>query len=371
MHILIAPDKFKGSLEAEEVSYAIREGIRKFDPSIKTTLLPMADGGEGSLSIISNYKDVENIPLKVKGPLGRTIESYYMLSQEDAYIEMARASGLMLLEPDERNPLYTTSFGTGELMMDAILLGAKNIYLFVGGSATNDMGIGMAQVLGYEFWDKDDELVPPVGVSLPFITRLSLNLNFNQDEINFYAVCDVENELYGDNGAAYVYAGQKGANQEEIEILDKGLRSLSKRCKQFLNKDVSTIPGSGAAGGVGAGVLAFLDGKILPGTEFMMNLSNFEHHLKTADLVITGEGKMDRQTLEGKVISGVAKKAKKSNVPVWTISGISHLSDPDLDSIGITESSTIMDKAKDLNKAMINATEYIEQIVFEMLKEKL
>ncbi len=369
MHILIAPDKFKGSLDSRQVCEAIQSGIRDFDPSIAMTLLPVADGGEGSLDMIAMYRDVQEISLLVKGPLGRTIESNYLLAGDKAYIEMARASGLMLLREDERNPLYTTSYGTGELMMDATKMGARHVYLFVGGSATNDMGIGMAGVFGYRFLDKDDEDVPPVGVSLPFIVKIESDLNDELADTQFYAVCDVRNKLFGKKGAAYVYAAQKGANVEEIQLLDKGLKKLSKRCKQFLGKDISKIPGSGAAGGIAGGLLAFLDGEIISGTDFMLSLASFQEHVKKADLVITGEGKMDKQTLEGKVVKGVAEQARKQGIPVWAIAGMSDLSSRQLRKLNIQKMECIMDHASNQEDAITNAKHHLRRIIFQMLSE--
>ena len=202
MRILIAPDKFKGSLSAYQACMAIQNGILKADPNFSIDICPLADGGDGTIDVISNHLEARRIFAKARDPLGRSIETSYLMSGETAYIEMASASGLVLLEEEEQNPLFTSTYGTGELMMDAITRGAKEIYLFVGGSATTDMGIGMAQALGYAFIDKDNQEVPPVGVSMPFIMEIKKKLKYDPELIRFFAVCDVDNPLYCENGAA-------------------------------------------------------------------------------------------------------------------------------------------------------------------------
>jgi len=369
MHVLIAPDKFKGSLSAQEVCEAIDRGIKKFDPTIKTTLLPLADGGEGSLDVVSNYVECVKIPLLVKDPLGRSIDSYYLLSQKRAFIEMALASGLQLLNEEESNPLFTTTYGTGELILDAIRMGAKEIFLFVGGSATNDMGIGMAEVLGYDFLDKDNDFIPPVGVGIGFITDIKADLKFDKDAINFFAVCDVNNPLYGEHGAAHVYAAQKGADPEEIEILDKGMRMLSRRFRKYLNKDVAHIPGSGAAGGMGAGIMAFLDGEIISGADFIFNLVDLDKMLKDVDFVITGEGRVDDQTFFGKTVSRILSKANSHDTPVHILAGLSEISQENLDKNEICSVRSVESIAADFDDSMRNARKYLEQLAYKIAKD--
>jgi len=211
MHILIAPDKFKGTLTAKEVGQAIARGITSVNADYEVTLMPMADGGEGSLDVLQANLRAQEIEVVVKDPLGRSITASYLLAGESAYIEVSRASGLGLLSRLEQNPLYTTSYGSGELVLDAISQGAKQVYIFLGGSATNDMGIGLAEALGYEFLDRDGDRVPPVGLSLAFIMDIKRVLRYNPEEVKFWGITDVDNLLFGKQGATKVYAQQKGA----------------------------------------------------------------------------------------------------------------------------------------------------------------
>ena len=368
MHILVAPDKFKGSLSAKEVCDAIEKGILTTDPSIKVTKLPLADGGEGSLDLVEKFLITERKLVLVKDPLGRSITSTYLLSGKDAYIEVAAASGLMHLSEEERNPLFTSTYGTGELIVDAILHGAENVYLMLGGSATNDMGIGIAEVLGFRFLDKDNQDVPPVGVSLPFITKIESKLNFDVDRISFYAVCDVNNILHGQDGAAYVYAGQKGADSEEIEILDKGLKNLAKRSRKYLGKDIAHIPGTGAAGGIGGGVLAFLNGELISGTDFIFKVSKIHDLLESVDLIITGEGKLDQQTLFGKTVAGVARLGLDKDIDVISISGTGNLNEALLKENGIIHSYYVSELAHSNEDSMKNAPHYISLLASKLLK---
>ncbi len=335
MKVLIATDKFKGTLTAAEACTAIASGIEELDPSIETFSIPLADGGEGSIATLHSYLDLKEQSVLVKDPLGRSIMSKYCISKDgdSAYIESSSASGLGLLEVDEHNPLYTSTYGTGEMILDAISHGVRDVYLFLGGTSTNDMGIGMAEALGYEFRDRDGDEVPPVGLSLAFIMEISKVLKYRKSEVRFYGVCDVSNPLYGKNGAAQLYAAQKGADKYAIQILDKGLRKMAKRCRKFLKKDIAKIPGAGAAGGLGAGVLAFLDGDIISGIDFIKDKANFDAVANGVDLIITGEGRIDKQSLQGKVFSGVVSSAEKLGVPVVAVCGQNRLKSKDQKSV--------------------------------------
>lgn len=369
MKVLIAPDKFKGSLSSNEVCAAIEGGIKRFDLSIEAISLPLADGGEGSLDVVSTYLETDKKEVLVKSPLGESMTTTYLLSGEKAYIELASASGLQLLSEDQRNPLYTSTYGTGEQILDAISHGAKEIYLFLGGSATNDMGIGMAQALGYQFLDRDDEEVPPVGLSLAFIMDIKKQLKYNPDEVKFYALCDVENPLFGKKGAAKVYAAQKGANKYAIEILDKGLKRLAKRCKKYLEKDIAKIPGAGAAGGVGGGVLAFLEGEIISGSKYLFELANIETLVSSADLVITGEGSFDHQSLEGKLVKRLLDVCKKQNTPTALICGQNQIKENDEVMSSFDHVLEVNSLAKNVPDAMANASRYLEKLGYELMDQ--
>jgi glycerate kinase len=371
MRVIIAPDKFKGSLSAIEVCVAIEDGIKKFDSSIETIKHPLADGGEGTLDILQNYFEVNTFEVLVKDPLFKDITATYMVSNDTAYIEMSNASGLQLLKEEEKNCYYTTTFGTGQLILDAVQKGFKNIVLFIGGSATNDAGIGMAIALGYQFYNAANESVEPIGKSLLSINRIENDkLLFNLKDINFTVVCDVKNPLYGPNGAAYVYGGQKGASLEEIETLDLGLQNFSKQLSKYLHKEVADIPGAGAAGGLGAGAVCFLNATIKSGIDFVIEQTGFDELLKNqVDLIITGEGSVDKQTIEGKVIKGISQRAIQNQIPFSIIAGI--VKDRKLiqENLHPKSIASIVELGVTTTDAMTNATLHISSIAYKMIKE--
>ena len=371
MKVLIAPDKFKGSLTAQEVCLAIESGIKKYDSTIKTILYPLADGGEGTLDILTDHLDLETIEIEVSNPLFNPISSFYKKIKDTAFIEMSLASGLELLNPDERNCMYTSTFGTGELILDAIQKGAKKIYLFIGGSATNDAGIGMATALGYRFFNKNKKPISPIGKNLIHIDSIDTSqLKFNPSKIEVTVVCDVENILFGKNGAAYVYAAQKGANEKEIELLDQGLRHFSETIITHFQKDISQIKGAGAAGGLGAGVMIFLNAKMQSGIQTILELTHFQEKLKTVDLVITGEGKLDAQTLEGKVVKGVADLAKEKSIPIYAICGTCEISSNGIYKLGIQKVVSILNDEVTLEQAIREAKERVEELAYFLIKNK-
>lgn len=371
MRVLIAPDKFKGSLSAMEVCNAIEDGIKKANPLIETLKHPLADGGEGTLDILQNYFKLETISVLVMNPLFKKIQATYKVSAKTAYIEMANASGLQLLEENEKNCYYTSTYGTGQLILDAIQKGYKNIVLFIGGSATNDAGIGMAAALGYQLYNSKKELINPIGKELLHIdTIANSHLLFDPKEINCTVVCDVKNPLFGKNGAAYVYGSQKGASEEEIQLLDRGLRHFSDQVLKYLNKKVETIEAAGAAGGLGAGAVCFLDAKIKSGIDFVMEQTGFDALLKdTIDLIITGEGSVDKQTIEGKVIKGISERAIKNKIPFSIISGI--VKDEKLIQENLHPSSihSIMETGVTTEDAMQNAATHLTALGYRLIKE--
>ncbi|GIZ07834.1 glycerate kinase [Flavobacterium sp. UMI-01] len=323
MKIVIAPDKFKGSLSAMEVCNAIEAGIHQYDPAIETIKHPLADGGEGTLTILQNHFNLKSVSVMVKDPLFRDITTTYKHNENTAFIEMANASGLQLLEESKRNCCHTTTFGTGQLILDAIKKGFKNIVLFIGGSATNDGGVGMATALGYRFYSESGDEIVPIGKELISINSIdSQKLLFDIKDVNVTVVCDVKNPLYGPNGAAYIYGSQKGASAAEIEMLDVGLNHFSKQVSKYLNMDVGEMEGAGAAGGLGAGAVCFLNAKMQSGIDFVMEQTGFNQLLdNTIDLIITGEGSVDKQTIEGKVIKGVSERAIENQIPFSILAG--------------------------------------------------
>lgn len=369
MKILIAPDKFKGSLSAQEVCVALSKGLKKANPNVEIITRPMADGGDGSLEVLAHYVDLQTIIVEVEDPLFRPINASYKMVGTTAYIEMAAASGLALLKEKERNCMDTSTFGTGELIVDAIRKGATIIYLFIGGSATNDAGMGIATALGWSFYSKGGELLVPIGENLTEVSRIDGTfLFYNPAKVEFKIVCDVNNPFYGENGAAYVYAPQKGANAEEVKKLDKGLRHLAQLLKAANYADIADIPGAGAAGGVGGGAIAFLGAELVSGITTFLAITALEKQIEACDLVITGEGKLDNQTEQGKVISGVCALAKKYNKPVIAVCGAADKEAAQ--KLGIQQVYTVLERSTSIEEAMSKATEKLAEIGIELLVAK-
>ena len=325
MRILIAPDSFKDALTALEVAEAIAEGLTRAMPSAAPQLFPLGDGGEGTSSILTYHNSGRIVELPVSDPLGRPHRARYGLSGDGrvAYIEMAQASGLQLLNAPERDPMVTSTYGTGEMILDAARRGVNEIVLCIGGSATNDMGTGMAAALGYRFEDAEGRLIErPAGKDLLRIASIGKEeLLFDPRQIRTTVLCDVDNPLYGPKGAAFVYGAQKGAGEQAIIRLDRGMRQFAALVEAHFGRAVADVPGSGAAGGLGAGSLAFLGASLEPGIELVMRLTGFEDALRKSDLVITGEGRIDGQTLHGKLIHGICRRAAVYGLPVWALCG--------------------------------------------------
>ncbi len=318
-NILIAPDSFKGTLTAEEVCDIIGKAFSDTHRETNITKLPVADGGEGLCSCMENICGGKKIKAVVSGVFGKPMEAgYLMLSDMTAVIEMAACAGLPLAG-DKKDPSRTTTRGVGELIKDAVSKGAKSILLGLGGSATNDCGTGMADALGWEFLDKNGEKLTPTGKDLIKIKKIIPP----EEKINIPVICacDVENPLYGKSGAAFVFAEQKGADKAMIEELDEGLRSFSEIIKNDLGRDVSDLKGAGAAGGLGAGAVVFLGARLEKGIDIILDRSDFDKKAAEADLIITGEGRLDSQSVNGKVISGVASRGKNLGKKIITICG--------------------------------------------------
>lgn len=326
MKIVIAPDSFKENLTSLQVGKAIETGIKRVLPKARCTIVPMADGGEGTVQSLVDATGGRFIKVKVKGPLGRPVLARYGFIQrtKTAVIEMAEASGLGLVKEKSKNPLKTTTYGTGELIVDALERGAKRIILGIGGSATNDGGIGMAQAVGVRFRDANNRLIRQTafGATLAKIDSIdmsSIHPLLNKAEI--IVACDVDNPLCGKRGASHVFGPQKGATPTMVRKLDKDLTKLAKIIKRDLQTNVANIPGAGAAGGLGAGLLAFTGARLQSGIDIVMQATQLRKYVKSADLVITGEGRIDSQTAFGKTPAGVARLAAEFNVPVIAIGG--------------------------------------------------
>lgn len=333
MNILLAPDSFKGTLSADEVCDIIELVLKKEIPDCNVTKLPVADGGEGLCLGFARITNGKWYSSDTVDPFGEPMKAdWFMLDGGIAVIEMAACAGLPLVG-NRADPTKTTTLGVGMMINDAVKNGAKSIILGLGGSATNDCGVGMATALGFSFRGFDGEPFLPVGGTLTCVSKIvSPKEPF---PIPVTVACDVKNPLFGLDGAAYVYAPQKGANEEQVERLDRGLRYMSEIIKLDLNIDVSSIPGAGAAGGLGAGTIAFLNAELQSGIDIFLDVADFDSLVSTADLVITGEGRLDSQSLCGKAISGVCKRAKKFGVESATICG-SISPDADIEQLGLS-----------------------------------
>ncbi|MBC2856926.1 MAG: glycerate kinase [Cetobacterium sp.] len=322
--VVAAVDSFKGSMTSIQVASAVEQGIKLVYPDCEVVKVSIADGGEGtveSLVLGTNGKFIEKI---VMGPLEDLVEATYGIlgDGKTAVIEMASASGLPLVPKEKRNPMKTTTYGTGQLINDALDKGCRNFLIGIGGSATNDAGLGMMQALGYKFFDKNGEELGFGGEIMEKVAKIdSSNCNPKLKDAIFEVATDVNNPFSGLNGAAHIYSRQKGATEEMVLDLDRGLKILAQTIKKELNKDVDNLAGAGAAGGMGGGFVAFLNATLKPGIEMVLDYLNFSTLIDGADLVITGEGRMDGQTSMGKAPMGVANAAKLKSIQTIGIAG--------------------------------------------------
>jgi len=363
MNILICPDKFKECLSAGDVALQIQKGILKAMPDARCKIVPMADGGEGTVQAIVEATGGHIEKVRVHDPLMRPVDSFFGISGDGktAIIEMAAASGLALLEKDERDPRVTTTYGTGELIRFALDRGCSEIIVGIGGSATVDGGVGMAQALGISFTDDTVWEVKPGGGGLGSIFRIDKsNLDHRIEHCKISVACDVTNPLSGPDGAAIIFGPQKGAIPAVVRQLEENMKHLARMIRTELHQDVENIPGGGAAGGMGAGIVAFLGGELKPGFELISRTIKLDEHIAWADLVITGEGRMDVQTSFGKTPAGVARLALKHGRPVIGFAG-SLEQGPDLFAqMGFTTVIPITDKPMTLEKSMADAGRLLE-----------
>ncbi|CAO1667998.1 Glycerate kinase [Halomonas sp. NYA30] len=324
MNVLLCPDSYKDALSAQDAAAAMARGVKRAIPSAQVQACPLADGGEGSLDALIAATGAERRQLDVHDALGRPRKAAWgwLSDQRTAFIELAEASGLQHLTADERNALHTSTFGVGELLLAALDQGAEKALLLLGGSATNDGGAGMLQVLGARFLDQNDEPLPPGGAALSQLARLTLDgLDPRLAGLALEAAVDVDNPLLGVRGATAVFGPQKGASPEEVEQLDRALGHFADISAQVLGEDYRTLPGAGAAGGMGFAAKAFLNATLKPGIEMIMQQADMATLLANADLVITGEGRLDGQSLAGKTPIGVSRAAKRLNKPVIVLAG--------------------------------------------------
>lgn len=378
MKLLLIPDKFKGSLTSEAVSKAFIAGVKNAGVEFTSHYIKASDGGDGFMQAVAHYKPCISVQVISENPIGKPIQSYYLYNQEtnSAYIELANASGMELLKPDERNPLLTSTFGTGLQIRDAVQKGIKNVYVGLGGSATNDGGIGIAQALGFSFLDENSKKLKAIGSSLNQIKSIDdTGVLKGLKQVKIFAINDVTNPLFGENGAAHVYAAQKGASKLMIDELDLGLKILDKVVLDKYHLQNAKLPGSGAAGGVAYGLKTFLGAKYFSGIDFVLKLSGVNELLSKErfDYLITGEGKIDEQTLNGKLIQGVVALGVRENIPVIAVCGKLAIEKEKLKKQGFFDVFEIQDSANDLGYNMKHAaglltaktTEY-----FKLLKNK-
>ncbi len=322
--IVLAIDSFKGCLSSKEIEQCIAEEIHRILPSCQTVCIPIADGGEGMLDTLIEATQGTFVSTQAHDPLMRIRPTRYGIlgDQRTAIIEMAEINGLTTLSPIERNPMKTSTYGTGELIKDALEKGFRRFIIGIGGSATNDAGMGMIQALGAHLYDKQGNELGQGGKIMEQIAHINLNhLHPALKESTFIVACDVQNPFCGPQGAAYVFARQKGASEEQIRQLDEGMRHLALLIERDFSYNINKVKGSGAAGGLGGAFATFLQAHLQSGIDLLLNAVDFDRKITNADWIITGEGKADRQTAEGKVPAGVLKRAKKANIPVMLIAG--------------------------------------------------
>lgn len=318
---IIIPDSFKGTLSAIQVCDIMKNSITKHFPECKIYTIPVADGGEGTVDCFLYALGASKVEVITKGPYLEEITAYYARINENAIIEMASTAGLPMVE-GRMNPCKTTTYGLGILIKHAVEEGCREIILGLGGSCTNDAGIGMARALGVEFFDENGQPFAPDADQITQVKSMDCSaVKALLKDVKITAMCDIDNPLYGETGAAYVFAPQKGADEAMVRILDDNLRAFSELAANYCGRDISQMPGAGAAGGLGAGAVVFLNAELKSGIETILDLVHFDELLDDADMVFTGEGKIDSQSLRGKVVIGVAGRAAKKGVPVTVVVG--------------------------------------------------
>ena len=365
MKIVLAPDKFKGSLTGIQFCNVVEKGIKDVFPESEIIKLPLADGGDGTIEVVNFYLNGDVINVVVINPFFHLISASYLYAEnsQTAFIEMAEASGLKVLNQEQYDCKNASTLGTGELILDAINKGAKTVILGIGGSATNDCGIGMATALGYRFLDKNNREVKPIGANLSKVVAIDASkVHAKLSEVKFKIACDVTNPLYGKNGAAYVYSAQKGASQNDMKMLDEGLKHFSEIINKVFNVDAQSVKDAGAAGGMGIASKVFLNGDLQPGIQLIKHLAQFDTKLENVDWIITGEGKLDVQTMSGKTIQGVIDSAKNKNIKVAAFCGTIDLDEIEIKDIGISYAASIMNKAINFEDALNNTFKYLKMI---------
>lgn len=370
MKILFASDSFKGSLSSERIGKLLEETAKKVFPQAETESVLVADGGEGTMEAVIREQHGSYRQIPVMDPLGKTITaSYGLLPDGTAMIEMAEASGLPLVPISLRDPKETTSYGTGQLIADALDQGIRRIVIGIGGSATNDGGMGAMSALGVRFLDSEGNILAGCGKNLERVERIDLaGLHPGVKEAVFIVMCDVENPLLGQNGAAYTFGEQKGADKDDLELLEKGMSHYAQLIEKEMKCQMAETKGAGAAGGLGFAFLTFLDANLRSGIETVLDMVGFDEKLRDVDLVITGEGRMDWQSSFGKVPSGIGKRCEKAHVPAAAIVGGLLKGYEGIYDTGISTVMTTINGAMELSEAMERSEELYLDAAYRLFR---
>lgn len=364
MKVVVVIDSLKGSLSSIEAGEAAKAGILEANPNAEVVVKPLADGGEGTTEALVAGMNGELKTVEVCGPLNEKVQAQIGMIGETAVIEMAQAAGLPLVAVEKRNPLVTTTYGVGEMIKNCIEAGCKKFIVGIGGSSTNDAGLGMLMALGFKFFDVNGEEVSQGGQGLSQVASIDeTNVLPELASCEFKVACDVNNPLYGEQGAAYIYAPQKGANPEMVQVLDAGLKHFAEVVAKHKGEDFANLPGAGAAGGLGFAFTAFLGGKLESGVKIILEETKLEEELKDADFVMTGEGRIDHQTAMGKAPIGVAKLAKKYNCKVIGVAGATTSQAKKCNEEGMDAYFSIVNGAMSLEEAMKS------EIAYENMKQ--
>lgn len=367
--VVLIPDSFKGTMSSVKICELMEKVVHDYYPLAEVTSIPVADGGEGSVDCFLHAVGGKRVEMEVKGPYFENMKAFYgILPDNTAVIEMSACAGLPLVG-DNKNPGLTTTFGVGQLMLHAVHNGCKKILIGLGGSATNDAGVGAAAAVGVKFFDKNNNEFIPTGNTLKEIYLIdTTNIDKKLKSVEITTMCDIDNPLCGENGAAYVFARQKGADDMMIKNLDEGLSHLSDIIKKDINLEVKEIDGAGAAGGMGAGMVAFFSSELRMGIEAVLDIVNFESLIQGTDLIFTGEGMIDNQSLRGKVVVGVARRAKKVGVPVLAIVGdVGDGIEPIYD-MGVNAIFSINRKAIPFSEAKLRSEQDLKDTMSDIIK---
>lgn len=370
MKLIFASDSFKGTLSSERIIEILKKRAKAIWPDVQSIGIPIADGGEGTINAIMHTAGGQKRKKTVHGPLSQPVEAEYLILNDGrVLIEMAQASGITLIPFEEGNALKTTSYGTGELILDALQNGYRDLTISIGGSATNDGGVGMLAALGVKFFDKNGLEILPTGGTLISIDRIDISQMVQEaSEATFTVMCDVKNPLLGSNGATYIYGPQKGATKEQLEHIEKGMTHYAGLIEKLLGKSVASEEGAGAAGGMGAALMAFFNARQKSGIQTVLELIDFKHIIADADLIITGEGCIDGQSACGKVLDGIGKYAKEAGIPVIAMAGgmgngAESVYQSGIDSIMVTEN-----RPMSLEEALSEAEELFENAAERMFR---